>query len=195
MPHNLGDHSQLFKEETLTCWICQENFSESQEKCLDYCHSSGKFLGWTHDKCNVARRNINYIPVVGHSLQNYDMHHICLALNECDSRSTVQIFPSTDEKYISLIIGVVVKTITRRDQTTQNIYEYLRFIDYFKFLIPSLQKLVDNLPDNKFTILENHFQNLSQTCRILIRKKGFYPYNFMTDRKKIDEKELPPLEK
>ena len=121
------------------------------------------------------------------------MHHICLALNECDSRSTVQIFPSTDEKYTLLIIGVVVKTIKRRDQTTQNIYEYLRFIDYFKFLIPSLQKLVDNLPDNKF--LENHFQNISQTCRNLIRRKEFYPYNFMTDRKKFDEKELPPLEK
>ena len=87
----------------------------------------------------------------------------------------------------------MVKTITRRDQTTQNIYEYLRFIDYFKFPIPSLQKLFDNLPDNKF--LENHFQNVSQTCRNLIRRKEFYPYNFMTDRKKFDEKELPPLEK
>ena len=29
-------------------WICQEHFSESEEKCLDHCHSSGKFLGWTH---------------------------------------------------------------------------------------------------------------------------------------------------
>ena len=195
VPHYLGDRSQLRKEETLTCWICQENFSESEEKCLDHCHSSGKFLGWTHDKCNLARRNINYIPVVGHNLQNYDMHHICLALNECDSRSTIQVIPSTDEKYISLFIGVVVKTITRKDETTQNIYEYLRFIDSFKFLNSSLQKLVDNFPDNKFTILENHFQNVSQTCRTLIRRKGFYPYNYMTDRKKFDEKELPPLEK
>ena len=193
--HYLGDRSQLRREETLTCWICQENFSESEEKCLDHCHSSGKFLGWTHDKCNLARRNINYIPVVGHNLQNYDMHHICLALNECDSRSTIQVIPSTDEKYISLIIGVVVKTITRKDQTTQNIYEYLRFIDSFKFLNSSLQKLVDNLPDNKFTILENHFQKVSQTCRTLIRRKGFYPYNYMTDRKKFDEKKLPPLGK
>ena len=71
-------------------WICQEHFSESEEKCLDHCHPSGKFLGWTHDKCNLTRRNINYSPVVGHNLQNYNMHHICLALNECDSRSIVQ---------------------------------------------------------------------------------------------------------
>ena len=80
VPHYLGDRSQLCKEETLTCWICQENFSESKEKFLEHCHSSGKTLGWTHDECNLARRNINYIPVVGHNLQNYDMHHICLVL-------------------------------------------------------------------------------------------------------------------
>ena len=134
VPRYLGDRSQLCKEEILTWWICQENFSESEEKCLDHCHSSGSFLGWPHDRCNLARRNINYIPVVGHNLQNYDMHHICLALNECDSRSTIQVIPSTDEKYISLSIGVEVKTITRKNQTTQNINEYLRFIDSFKFL-------------------------------------------------------------
>ena len=62
------------------------------------------------------------------------MHQICLALNECDSRIATQVIPSTDEKYFSLIIGVVVKTITRKDQTTQNNYEYLRFIDSFKIL-------------------------------------------------------------
>ena len=64
VPHYLGDCSQLCKEENLTCWICQENFSESEEKCLDHCHSSD--LGWSHNKCNLARRNINNIPVVGH---------------------------------------------------------------------------------------------------------------------------------
>ena len=123
------------------------------------------------------------------------MHHICLALNECDSRITIQVIPSTDEKFFSIIIGVVVKTTTPKDQTTQNLYESLRFIDSFKFLNSSLQKLVDNLPDNKFRILESHFQSVSQTCRSLIRRKGFYPYNNMTDFKKIDEKELPHLEK
>ena len=120
------------------------------------------------------------------------MHHGYPALNEIDSRSTTQIIPSTDEKYNSLVFGVVVKKITRKDQITQNIYEYLRFIYSFKFLNSSQQKLVDNLPDNKFIILENYFQNVSQTCRTLIRRKVFYPYNYRTDRKNFDEKELPP---
>ena len=101
------------------------------------------------------------------------MHHICLALNECDSRSTKQVIPSTDEKYISVIIGVVVKRITGKNETTQKIYEYLRFIDSFKFLNSSLQNLLDK-------ILENHFQNLSQTCRTLIRRKGSYPIHIFT---------------
>ena len=115
VPHCLGDRSQLCKEETLTCWICQEIFSESERKCLDHCHSSGKFLGWTNDKCNLARGNINFISVVGHSLQNYDMHHMCLALNECDSRSKIMVIPSIDDKYFSLIIGVFVKTFARKN--------------------------------------------------------------------------------
>ena len=64
---------------------------------------------------------------------------ISLTCNECDSRITIQIIPSTDEKYVPLIIGVVVKTITRKSQTMQNFYECLRFIDFFKFLNSSLQ--------------------------------------------------------
>ena len=72
------------------------------------------------------------------------MHHICLALNECDSRNTIQIISSIEEKYFSLIIGVIVRTITRKDETTQIIYENLRFINSFKFLSSSLQKLVEN---------------------------------------------------
>ena len=152
----------MCRAENLTYWICQENFSESKEKCLDHCHPSGNFVRWTHDKSYLARRNVRFIAVVEHNLQNYDMHHICLALNECDSRSTIQAIPSTDDKFISLIIGVVVENKTEKYQITKkNIYEYFRFIYFFKFLNASIQKLLDNLPDNKFTILENHFQNVS----------------------------------
>ena len=139
LPQYFGDDSHMCEEEIFSCWICQENFSESKEKSLDYCHSSGKFQGWIHDKRNLARRNINCIPVIRFNLRNYDMHHICLALNECDSRSTIQINPSTDQKQVPIIIGEVVKTITRKSQTMQNIYEYLRFMDSFKFLNSSLQ--------------------------------------------------------
>ena len=54
-----GDRSQLKNGENLTCWICQENFFESNENCLDLRHSLRNFLKWANDKSDLARRNIN----------------------------------------------------------------------------------------------------------------------------------------
>ena len=70
------------KNSTTHCWICEEPFDselDPEESIdLDHCHFSGQFLGWAHGKCNRARLYVNFKPVVGHSIQNYDLHHICL---------------------------------------------------------------------------------------------------------------------
>ena len=108
---------------------------------LDHCHFSGKFLGWAHEKCNRARRYVNFIPVVGHNIQNYDLHHICLALNESEPTTTVQVIPATDEKYISMTFRVLMETITTDEGQTKTIYEYLRFIDSYKMMNSSYEKL------------------------------------------------------
>ena len=155
---------------------------------------SGKFLGWAHEKCNLARRTVNFTPVIEHNIQNYDRHHISLALHECEPTSTMSVIPSTDEKYISLGIGVLIKTIKRKNGSEQKVFEYLRFIDSCKFLNSSLQKLVDNLPAEKMSFLNKYFANETEEQRCLIRQKGFYPYSYMTRREKFAEKELPPLQ-
>ena len=110
-PQFLDSQESLNKENTSTCWICCIHFTNEHEKCLDHCHFSGKFLGWAHEKCNLARRTVNFTPVIGHNIQNYDLLHICLALHECEPTITMSVIPSTDEKYISLSIGVLIKTI------------------------------------------------------------------------------------
>ena len=107
-PHFLRGQEWFNKEKTSTCWICCIHFTNEHEKCLDHCHFSGKILGWAHEKCNLARRTVNFAPVIGHNIQNYDLHHICLALHECEPTSTTSVIPSTDEKYISLSIGVLI---------------------------------------------------------------------------------------
>ena len=53
------------------CWICEKNLAES-ETVLDHCHASGMLLGFAHSKCNLKRRTVNYIPIFGHNLSNYD---------------------------------------------------------------------------------------------------------------------------
>ena len=160
-----GDRRSLDKFQATQCWICEKPFSEVEDQensiDLDHCHYSGKFLGWAHEKCNRARRNIKFIPVVGHNIQNYDLHHICLALNNCEPTTTISIIPATDEKYISMTFGVLIDTFVNKKGTTVKVYEYLRFIDSFKMMNSSLEKLVEILPENQFEIMKSMFPTVS----------------------------------
>ena len=106
----------------------------------------------------------------------------------------MSVIPSTDEKYISLSIGVLIKTIKRKNGSEQKIFEYLRFIDSCEFLNSSLQQLADNLPSEKMSILNKFFANETEEQRCLIRQRGFYSYSYMTKREKFAEKELLPLQ-
>ena len=184
----------LNTDNTSTCCICCIHFTNEHEKCLDHCHFSGKLLGWTHEKCNLARRTVNFTPVIGHNIKNYDLHHICLGLHECKPTSTMSVITSTDKKYISLSIGVLIKTIKRKNGSEQKVFEYLRFIDSCKFLNSSLQKMADNLPAEKMSILNKFFANETEDQRCLIRQKVFYPESYMTKRENFAEKELPSLQ-
>ena len=178
------------------CWICEEPFGPEDTKVLDHCHHRGDFLGFAHEKCNWIRRTINFTPVIGHNIANYDLHHVCLALREIEPSTTIRFIPSTDEKYISMTFGVLIKTATGRDGKVRKIYEYLRFIDSFKFLTTSIKKLVANLPASAFAIFDSKFDS-DQSVDALssITEKGIYPYSYMTDRSKFAETELPPLKK
>lgn len=88
------------KQDAKTCWICQGAFESDEEKILDHCHASGRFLGWAHNNCNVNRKTLNFTPVFAHNLQNYDLHHVVKALNNCSEKTKFSIIPATDEKYI-----------------------------------------------------------------------------------------------
>ena len=94
--------------------------------------------------------NINFIPVVGHYIQNYDLHHICLDVNSCEPTTTISVIPATDKKYISKTFGVLIDTFVNKNGTTVKVYEYLPFIDSFEMMNSSLEKLVETLPENQF---------------------------------------------
>ena len=100
-PFNNGNCRNLEQNSAAHCWICEEPFNSKsvpeESINLDHCHLSGQFLGWAHEKCNRVRRHHNFTPVVGHNIQNYDLQHICLALNYRESTTTIKVIPSTDE--------------------------------------------------------------------------------------------------
>ena len=68
------------------------------------------------------------------------------------------------------------------------INDQLSFIDSFQFL--SLNNLVKNLNKNDFEYLSQEFNNVLD----LVTKKGFYPFEYMTDFEKFSEK-LPSKER
>ena len=59
----------------------------------------------------------------------------------------------------------------KRKRGEVTVHEYLRFIDSFKFMPCSLEKLVETLPENKFSLLESFFRGYTEDQRALLKKK------------------------
>ena len=67
----------------------------------------------------------------------------------------------------------------------------MRFIDSFKFMATSLEKLVNNLPEDDFINLSLYY---SGDKFDLLARKGVYPYEYMDSLEKLEETKLPPKE-
>ena len=86
----------------------------------------------------------------------------------------INAIPNNMEKYMAFMIG-----------------NHLTFIDSFQFMSSSLDKLVNNLPDESFKYPKETFKNeLFQ----LTKQKGVYPYDHMDSFDKFNETELPKQE-
>ena len=67
----------------------------------------------------------------------------------------------------------------------------IRFIDSFKFMATSLDKLVNNLPKDDFINLSLYY---SGDKFKLLTRKGVYPYEYMDSLEKLKGNKLPPKE-
>ena len=174
------------------CWICNVPFETDDEKVLDHCHFRGQFLGYAHNECNLKRRTLDYTPVIAHNMMNYDLHHIVKTLHSATANVKIEVIPTNDKKFIALNYGVYIETRRpKRDEVA--IYKYLRFIDSFKFMPSSLSKLVQTLPHDKFTILDNFYRGYSHEQRELLKHKGNFPYSYVDSFEKINDLELPGI--
>lgn len=63
-------------------------------------------------------------------------------------------------------------------------------MDSLQFMSASLERLVGNLPADKFNILK---ENISHPDIHLLLRKGVYPYEYMSSFEKFKETKLPPL--
>ena len=191
-----SDELKQFDEAT-KCWICNKEFDDTadekgyrkNEKVKDHCHYTGRFRGAAHNSCNLKYKKPKFIPVVFHNLSGYDSHLFIKNLGFTDG--TIDCIPNNEEKYISFTKNTVVGSYTNKEGKDKPIKHKIRFIDSFKFMSDSLESLVNNLPDDGFNILERFYKGEKLS---LVKRKGFYPYEYMDSLKRFKENKIPPKE-
>ena len=120
------------------CRFC-EKYIET-DKVRDHCHLTGKYRGPAHSDCKlkVKQKDSNFITIGLHNFSNYDCHMFFKQLVDRKKDNVkFEVIPKTDEKYISVKYGCI------------------KFIDTYRFLSSSLDKLVQTLVDNSHKTLKN----------------------------------------
>ena len=194
---NIKPKEMIFTEEdkkrfnkSRECWICREPLKD--DKVRDHCHYTGRYRGSAHNSCNLKYRKPKFIPVVFHNLSGYDSHLFIKKLGSPDEKENMDCIPNNEEKYISFSKNIKVgvykdkKTGEFKDKTFK-----IRFIDSFKFMGSSLEALVNNLPKDAFKNLDRYYTPKEAE---LIKRKGFYPYEYMNTEERFNETKLPPKE-
>ncbi|XP_015123336.1 uncharacterized protein LOC107045547 [Diachasma alloeum] len=174
----LSDKQMDDFQSATVCHICKK-FLTNNDKVRDHNHLTGKYRGAAHNSCNLLYRDSHTIPIVFHNLSGYDAHFIIRSI-ATSFEGDVKIPPVNKDRYISFTKYVANTCIK------------LRFIDSFRFMGSSLEKLASYL-DNDHKIIIRKYQSDSTRFNLLCRK-GVFPYEFIDDWNKLDEAELPRKE-
>ena len=192
--NSCGGEKMIFgKEEadrfnkTTKCWICEKELGE--DKVRDHCHYTGRFRRAACNKCNLKFRKPNFVPVVFHNLSGYDAHLFIKNLGY--SEGNINCIPNNEEKYISFTKTIIVGKYTDKQGNVKNKTYNIRFIDSFKFMADSLDKLVKNLPETAFSNTKRYYTGDKFN---LLKRKGVYPYDYMDSIERFEENKLPSKE-
>ena len=149
------------------CQFCDKKIES--DKVRHHCHLTSKYRGPAHNTCNinVKQKDSNFIPFAFHNFSNYDCHMFFKRLVDLKKyKVKFKIIPKTNEEYIAVKNGCI------------------RFIDSYRFLSESLDKLVKNLDEDDFKILKKEFPDKWQ----YLNKKLAYPYEYFNS---IDDYKKP----
>ena len=179
-----------------TCHICDQKLDN--DKVRDYCHLTGKYRETAHDYCNKNYQIPKFFPVIFHNLTGYDSHIFIknLGVSEPKIPGIINCIPNNEEKYISFTKDIEVDRFMEKDEKTGEMKEKTvkrerRFIDSFKFMASSLDKLTANLDEASFQCVKRFFHGEQFD---LVRRKGVYPYDYIDSITKLSEVKVPPKE-
>jgi hypothetical protein len=166
------------------CWMCGNAFvtnNHNMRKVAHHDHFTGEYIGAAHDKCNRMCKKSDNIPIVFHNFSGYDSHFIIQSLYKVFDNHTFNVIAENSERIISLTLKSCKMT----------------FIDSFRFMPASLDKLVSDLkrdqehsPDINFKITKQVFDNEYK----MFLRKGIFCYEHVDSLCKLNETNLPPKE-
>ena len=186
------------------CHICEKPFDNSPKRdcnrqndkynprVRDHCHLTGKYRGPAHLQCNLNYKNTYVIPIVFHNLSGYDAHFIIKEI-ATSFEGKIDVLPINKEKYISFTKHVADTGEKTESNEVRNCIRF-RFIDSYKFLSSSLEKLASFLTTNQLKITRSEFSSLSNEDFELLTRKGVFPYEYVDDATKLLDTRLPPRE-
>lgn len=172
-PMQLTPEEEASFQDAVTCHICEKVCAV---KVRDHCHLTGRYRGVAHKKCNINYQDSRVIPVIFHNLSGYDSHIIIREI-ATGFEGSIDILPLNNERYISFTKHV------------KNSLIKFRFLDSFRFLTTSLDKLASYL--DSFKIVRKEFNYLSDDKFKLITRKGIFPYEYVDNLTKLDVLTLP----
>ncbi|XP_037806202.1 uncharacterized protein LOC119600179 [Lucilia sericata] len=177
--NSLTPSQERKQNEDTTCHICEKLLDN--DRVADHCHLTGEYRGPAHNKCNLEYQIAKFIPIFFHNLSAYDCH---LFIRELSSiKGDINIIPLNKELYIS-----ISKRISVNEKDTIE----LRFLDSFRFMASSLEKLASYLSDDDLNIVKSVYSNSNEFS--LMKRKGVFPYDYIDSENRLQETQLPPPE-
>lgn len=181
------------------CYICSQPFMSDDDKVRDHSHLTGKYRGAAHNACNLNYKESRNVPVVFHNLQ-YDLHFLIEKI-AASGTETIDIIPMNAEKYISFTkryqpneLFDELEIMEQSERFANKNRIKLRFIDSYRFMPESLEKLALYLTKDQFRITKKVWGELDDEKFELITEKGKYPYDWMNSLAKFTETSLPSIE-
>ena len=183
------------------CHICDKKLDN--DKVRDHCHLTGKYRGAAQDYCNKNYQIPKFFPAIFHNLTGYDSRIFIknLGVSERSAMGSkipglINCIPNNEEKYISFTKDIEVDRFMEKDEKTGEDKEVIvkreiRFIDSFKFMASSFDKLIANLDEASFQCVNRFFHGQAVD---LVRGKGVYTYDHVDSITKLSETKLPPQE-
>ena len=136
------------------CVICKKHLHI--DKVVRHDHSTGKTFELAYNECNLKQRTQSFTPVLFHNLSKYDSHHLIRYLSLLPDEE-LTVVPCTDEKYIFFSLHVSVGKFDDKKGSERIKFEEMRFLDNFRFLPDSLDKLSKSLHSDDFIIMKHFF--------------------------------------